>query len=199
MKVVGITGGIGSGKSTVALILEKRFHAFLIYTDKIAHMLMRKGMISYNLIVEYFGEQVLDSDGEIDRKLLGSIVYQDPNKLIHLNSLTHPYVMDYVKNLIKLKQDENVELICVETALPIEAGLKEFCDEIWYVYAPENLRRERLQKSRNITIEKLNDIFKNQIGDELYRDISTHTIQNDSDEEKIIRQIEVLLENSVES
>lgn len=194
MKVVGITGGIGSGKSTVAFILEERFHAYLIYTDKIAHMLMRKGMISYNLIVDYFGEQVLDTDGEIDRKILGSIVYQDPAKLIHLNSLTHPYVMDYVKNLIKTKQEENTQLICVETALPIEAGLKEFCDEIWYVYAPEDIRRERLQKSRNLSIEKLNDIFNKQISDKLYREISTHIIENDSANEKIIRQIEILLE-----
>ncbi|MDF2590072.1 MAG: hypothetical protein K0S41_3913 [Anaerocolumna sp.] len=194
MKVVGITGGIGSGKSTVAYILEERFHAYLIYTDKIAHMLMRKGMISYNLIVDYFGEQILDSDGEIDRKILGSIVYQDPAKLIHLNSLTHPYVMDYVKNLIKTKQEENTQLICVETALPMEAGLKEFCDEIWYVYAPEDIRRERLQKSRNLSIEKLNDIFNKQISDKLYREISTHIIENDSANEKIIRQIEILLE-----
>lgn len=194
MKVIGITGGIGSGKSFIAGIMKENFHAYLINTDQIAHKLMEKGRISYELIVRYFGEKVLDTEGEIDRGALGRIVYQDPDKLLTLNSFTHPYVMEYVKRLIEERRRESETLICIETALPIEAGLKEFCDAIWYVYAPENTRRERLIRSRNYEKEKIDQILKNQISDRDYRKASTHIIINDCPKEKIVGQIEVLLE-----
>ena len=198
MKVIGITGGIGSGKSMVADIMRDDFHAYLINTDQIAHKLMEKGRISYQLIVEYFGEKILTPSGEIERSTLGKLVYQAPEKLLILNSFTHPYVMDYVRKLIEEKGKENENLICVETALPIEAGLRTFCDAIWYVFSPDNLRRERLKESRNYEEEKINQIFKNQISDEDYRKASTHVLINDGSREKIIAQIEVLLEKMPE-
>lgn len=194
MKVIGITGGIGSGKSLVADIMKENFHAYLISTDQIAHMLMEKGKPSYNRILQYFGDEILNTSGEIDRKALGRIVYQDTEKLLTLNSFTHPFVMDYVKSLIKEKHKEGESLICVETALPAEAGLKEFCDAIWYVYAPEQIRRRRLIHSRNYGMEKIEKIFKSQISDSAYRRESTHIIMNDCPREKIIEQIEKLLE-----
>jgi dephospho-CoA kinase len=83
----------------------------------------------------------------------------------------------------------------VETALPIEAGLKDFCDAIWYVYAPETVRRERLKLSRNYDEKKMDEIFKNQISDTEYRKASTHVIINDCPFEKITEQIQILLEN----
>lgn len=193
MKVIGITGGIGSGKSMVADIMRDDFQTFLISTDKIAHKFMEKGGISYKLIVEYFGEDILDEKGEIDRGKLGRIVHSSKEKLLTLNSFTHPYVMDFVKKLIEEKRNENQEIVCVETALPIEAGLNTFCDAIWYVYAPENVRRERLKASRNYDDEKIDRIFQNQISDEDYRKLCTHVLVNDGPREKIIEQIEVLL------
>ncbi len=198
MKVIGITGGIGSGKSMVADIMREDFHAYLINTDQIAHKLMEKGKISYQLIVEHFGEKILTPSGEIDRSAMGRLVYRAPEKLLILNSFTHPYVMDYVRKLIEEKSKENVGLIGVETALPIEAGLHTFCDAIWYVFAPDNIRRERLKESRNYEEEKINQIFKNQISDEDYRKASTHVLINDGPREKIAGQIEVLLEKMPE-
>lgn len=194
MKVIGITGGVGSGKSTITEILKEQYHAFLISTDQVAHMLMQKDKISYKLIVEHFGQSILNENKEIDRTLLGIIVYQDSSKLTLLNSLTHPYVMDYVCNLIRIKRAEKIELVCVETALPIEAGLKDFCDEIWYISAPESVRRGRLKKDRNYSEQKIDNIFKNQISDEDYRKASTHTLNNDCSKEIISNQIEILLE-----
>jgi dephospho-CoA kinase len=195
MKVIGITGGIGSGKSLIADIMRDTFHAYLINTDQIAHKFMEKGEITYQLIIEYFGEEILSPSGEINRGALGKIVYKDGDKLLKLNSFSHPYVMDYVRSLIAEKQKEKTELICVETALPIEAGLKDFCDAIWYVYAPETVRRERLKLSRNYDEKKMDEIFKNQISDTEYRKASTHVIINDCPFEKITEQIQILLEN----
>lgn len=194
MKVIGITGGVGSGKSLIADIMKNDYHAFLINTDQIAHRLMEKGMVSYNLIVQYFGEGILNSSGEIDRAALGNIVYHDTDRLLKLNSFTHPYVMDYVRTLIEEKRKQKEELICVETALPIQAGLKGFCDAIWYVFAPEAVRRERLSQARNYDEQKIDRIFKNQITDSEYRETSTHILINDCPKEKIMEQIKVLLE-----
>lgn len=194
MKVIGITGGIGSGKSAVTDLLEKKYHAFLISTDQIAHMLMQKDMVSYKLIVEYFGEGILDQDKEIDRGKLGKLVYDNPDKLILLNSLTHPYVMNYVSKLIEDKRNQNIEILCVETALPIEAGLKDICQEIWYVYASIDIRKKRLMDHRKYSEEKVESIFKQQISEEAYRSMSTYIIYNDGTLEGIKEQIEVLLE-----
>ena len=194
MKVIGITGGVGSGKSLIAEIMKEHYHAYLINTDQIAHVLMEKGQICYNLIVNYFGEEILNSSGNINRGALGNIVYQTPEKLLILNSFTHPYVMAHVKKIIEEKREEDFELICVETALPIQAGLKDFCDAIWYVFAPEDIRRHRLKQLRNYDEHKIDQIFRNQINDLDYRSSSTQVIINDSSREKILEQIEVLLE-----
>jgi dephospho-CoA kinase len=195
MKVIGITGGIGSGKSTILNILKDTYNAFVISTDHIDHKLMEKGNISYNLIVENFGSGILDQEGNINRKKLGAIVYNNPEKLLLLNSLSHPYVMKHVIDIIEEKRKEKVALICVETALPKEAGLSNFCDEIWYIHASENIRRERLQKSRNYTNEKIDTIFYNQIKENEYRKISTHIIDNNLSREKVAEQIAQILKN----
>lgn len=182
----------------VADIMRNDFHAYVINTDQIAHKLMEKGRISYQLIVEYFGNNILTPSGEIDRSSLSRLVYQSPEKLLLLNSFTHPYVMDYVGKLIEEKNKENEDLICVETALPIEAGLHTFCHAIWYVFSPDNLRRERLKESRNYSDEKIDQIFKNQISEKDYRKASTHVLINDGTREIIAEQIEVLLEKMPE-
>lgn len=194
MKVIGITGGVGSGKSTISKILEDKYHAFLINTDQVAHMLMQKDMISYRLIVDHFGKSILNQDGEIDRGLLGRIVYHNAEKLKLLNSYTHPYVMEHVRKLIQGKIEENLDLLCVETALPAEAGLKDFCDQIWYIYAPEDVRKSRLKSDRNYTDQKIDHIFMSQMKDEEYRNVCTYTLNNNGSIDEILHQIEVLLE-----
>lgn len=193
MKVIGITGGIGSGKSTISNILENNFNAFIISTDAIAHNLMLKGMVSYEKIVDYFGESILDDNKEINRVKLSQCVYGQKDKLFKLNSFTHPYVMKYVKDLIKIKGKE-YPLIGIETALPIEAKLHEICDEIWYVHASSEVRRNRLKETRNYSDEKIDSIFSNQIKEEEYRKISTYEIVNEGSLEKIFDKIQLYVE-----
>lgn len=192
MKVIGLTGGVGSGKSLVADLLERKYQAYLINMDQIAHNLMKKGNLSYQLILEYFGTKILDEAGEIDRKKLGSIVYKDEGGLKRLNSFTHPYVIQYAKEQIEKQKEKR--MVCVETALPHQAGLEDYCDEIWYVFAPEEIRRERLRNSRNYDDKKIEMIFKNQITDEEYKHLSTHVLENYQVPVSLERQIEMLLE-----
>jgi dephospho-CoA kinase len=193
MKVIGITGGIGSGKSTISNILENNFNAFIISTDAIAHKLMGKGMVSYEKIVDYFGESILDDNQEINRTKLAQCVYGQRDKLLTLNSFTHPYVMDYVKELIKLKEVE-YPIIVVETALPREAKLNEICDEIWYVHASYEVRRKRLTSTRNYSDEKIDTIFSNQMKEDEYRKLCTHEIVNEGSVEKIFDKIQLYVE-----
>lgn len=193
MEVVGITGGVGSGKSTISRLLEKQYKAYIIDTDEIAHNLMKKKQTSYNLIVKHFGRTILQEDGEINRSRLGSIVYKDEKELKVLNSFSHPYVMEEVKNIIKSKAGQDWELICVETALPVEADLKAFCDRILYIYTPKDLRIERLKSKRNYSEEKTKDIMARQLSEEEYKDYATDVIMNVSSKDNILNQIDRIL------
>lgn len=192
MKVIGLTGGVGSGKSTIANIIVKNFNVYAIYTDDIARRQMQRGGSSYDGVVKEFGEGILGDDKEIDRKKLALTVFADENKLLRLNELTHPQVQIEVQEIIEsLKEEGNYQAVLVETALLIEAGYVSFCDEVWYVYAPMEDRRKRLRASRGYTDEKMNDIFSKQKSDLEYRRYCTNIIYNEEDtsEEDIIRQI----------
>lgn len=194
MKVIGITGGIGCGKSTVIDVLNMNYQCYVINTDFIAAELMKKDQKAYQKVVEYFGEEILQEDGEINRKKLANRVFKSELDLLKLNSFTHPIVREEV--LSQIEQQRNLgknQLIIVETALPYEARLKEYCDDIWYVTASLEIRRERLKTSRNYSDDKINDIFNKQLSESAYRDFCNHVIVNDTTKENILEQIRVLL------
>lgn len=187
--VIGITGGVGSGKSTVTSILRDNYKAFIINTDKIAHTFMEKNQVSYKLIVKHFTSKVLDEEGNIDRVKLASIVYNDNEELKKLNSFTHPYVMEEVKDIIKEKANENWNYICLETALAVEASLDDICDKVWFIYTPLEIRTERLKKSRNYSDEKIRNIMSKQLSDEEYKSYASDLIINKGTEEELSNQI----------
>lgn len=196
MKVIGLTGGAGSGKSTVAEIIVKNFRVYAIYTDEIARRQMQKGGSSYQGVVKEFGEDILGLDKEIDRKKLAMIVFTDEKKLLRLNELTHPQVLIEVQARIgKLKEEGHYEAVLVETALLKEAGYVSFCDEVWYVYASEEDRRERLKNNRNYSDSKIDDLFSKQKRDAEFREYCTSVIHNGKgkSEDDIIAQISNLL------
>lgn len=197
MKVIGLTGSVGSGKSTVANVFKEKFHAFVIFTDDVAKELMKKGQISYQLTVDYFGSDILDEEGEIDRKKLASIVFQDADELKKLNSFSHPYVERYVQDTIKqIKQSGEYEYVVVETALLLEAGYQRFCDEVWFVTVNDEIRRKRLKESRGYDDAKIDSILKNQMSDMTFQSVATHILNNDCGIDKIEQKIQVILEKS---
>lgn len=212
MKVIGLTGGIGCGKTTVAGILEKHFSMKVIYTDEIAKEQMSKGGISYQPIVDEFGSEILQPDGEIDRQKLSEIIFGDGDrscdgkalqlpgddakasqlqsndtevsrlKRKRINELTHPNVKTYILDTIEvLKELGTFKAVFIETALLIEAGYSEICDEVWYVYASEDERKERLKKFRGMKDQKIDYIFSGQHTDEEYRKHADRIINNGDD------------------
>lgn len=156
-KVIGLTGGSGSGKSTVAKVLE-HLGALIIDCDKIAHENMLKGGIAYNDIVNAFGRGILLTDGEIDRRKLGSIVFSDRTALSRLNSIAHPYIVDRVRTILS-----DVEgLAVIDAALLYEVGLDRLCDEVWVTQAPYSVRIERIMERDGITRQEAENRLSNQ-------------------------------------
>lgn len=195
MKVIGITGGIGSGKSLVAKIMIDKYGAFFINTDKIAKEQMEIGGISYQGVVDYFGRNILAEDGTIDSKKLSKLVFNDKEMLQKLNDLTHPQVLEAVVNELKALGDMGeVKYAIIETALMIESGFDYICDEVWYVYSPEDVRKERLIKERNYSEQKINSILESQSKDEDFRRRFSTVIDNTGSKENLETQIDNILD-----
>lgn len=194
MKVIGITGGIGTGKSTILGILEKTYNAYIMETDKLAHRLMCPGESVYESIIEYFGTDILQENQFIDRGKLGQIVFHNQNKLQKLNEIVHPAVKAYILEDIQQKQQEGtISYYVIEAALLIEDGYKSICDEIWYIYTTQSVRIERLINSRGGNEEKWLQIIKNQSTEDYYREHCDVIIDNGEGVEKTAETIKELL------
>lgn len=163
-KVIGITGGIGTGKTTVLNIFKTEFNADIIEADKIGHLILEPGTIGYQNVIDIFGEGILDMESKepvkpIDRKKLGQIVFNSEKELEKLNSVTHPLIHAKIEDIIN---QSNNKLIIIEAAILITTSLKELCDEIWFIHADINTRIQRLSEGRGISKEKAMLVMNNQ-------------------------------------
>lgn len=190
MKVFGLTGGIGSGKSYIAKIASDNFDILHIDTDSIAKRQMMPGGASYDAVVAEFGSGILSPDGTIDRGRLAQIVFGDRAKLDRLNSITHPNVTKNVKAVFEASEDV-FSGVLVETAILKEAGYESLCDEIWYVRAPLEDRIRRLTRNRGMSEEKARQTIASQADDETFMSYATHVIENPDgmDEQTLISRI----------
>lgn len=189
MKVIGITGGVGSGKTAAAHMLADIARAGLLIADELGHVAMEKDTKGYQQIVDEFGADVLNVRGEIDRQALSKIVFGDSIKLKRLNHIIHPVVKEYIGQYIADRRDEDGFLI-LENAIMFETGCDIFCDEIWYIAVSEEIRKERLQQNRGYSREKSEAIMRQQLQDEIYRKRCQRMISNDGgmDELKVSLQ-----------
>ena len=194
MKVIGVTGGVGSVKSVILSILEKEYGAQTILADLVAHDLMEPGAKSYMEIVETFGDSILQEDGAIDRQKLGSIVFADEKKLEQLNGITHPNVKEEIKRRIaKIRKKGEASMIVLEAALLIESSYEDIYDELWYIYVNRETRYERLKEGRGYTREKTDSIMNNQLSEEEFRAHAQVIIDNSYDIEQTKKQIHEIL------
>ena len=188
MKVIGITGGVGSGKSRVLAYLEEAYGAVICQMDETARSLQKKGTRCFERIVEVFGHEILDAQGELDRAALGSIVFASEEKLAQLNGIVHPEVIRHVAQDIQSKKAQGRSLYVVEAALLPDVG-KELCDELWYIYADESVRRKRLKASRGYTDEKISQMIASQPQEERFRSTCSVVIDNSGSFEDTMKQI----------
>lgn len=188
MKVLGITGGVGSGKSRVLMYLERKYHAAVCQMDEVAKQLQKKGTPCYSQIVQEFGTEITGPDGEIDRIRLGAIAFSDPEKRKVLNRIVHPAVLEQVRRDIAEKESRGVNLYVVEAALLPDVGM-ELCDELWYVYAAEDVRRRRLKVSRGYPDEKITRMIDSQPAETRFRQVCATVIDNSGTFEDTMKQI----------
>ena len=147
MRVIGITGGVGSGKSYVAHRLQELLGAELLITDELGHTVMEPGNLAYRQIIDVFGEEILGEDERIDREALAKIIFGDSEARERLNAIIHPAVMEYVEQYIRERKDRE-GIILLETAIMYETGCDRLCDEVWLVSVPCEERIRRLQRDR---------------------------------------------------
>lgn len=193
MKVIGLTGGVGSGKSTVTEILKDLGYQ-AVQTDAIGKDLMRPGEAGYREIVLFFGDSILQEDGQIDRNRLAKIIFHEPRKKSVVESIIHPLVKRRVIDAVtEARIRGDADYFFVESALLYEDHYETVCDEFWYVYAPESVRRQRLKASRGYSDEKIDSILKSQLSDKSFRSICTQVIDNSGDRQKTKGCLEKLL------
>lgn len=194
MRIIGITGGIGSGKSVVLNLLKEKHDSYIVETDRLAHRLMEPGTEVYNQIISSFGDLILQEDGTINRKKLGAIVFGQEERLDELNKIVHPAVKKYILNDINQKRNLNtIPYYIIESAILIEAGYKEICDEIWYVYVDLEERLKRLIAGRGENREHWQNIILNQSNEAFYRDNCDWVIDNSYTIEKTANMVNELL------
>lgn len=177
MFVIGITGGIGSGKSLVAKFLSKKYNAHLLIADELGHVVMKPGASGYNKIVGLFGKGILGKDGSINRKKLADIVFNDDKARSGLNSIIHPEVFNYISNYIDNRKNQDGYII-LETAIMYETGCDKLCDEVWYVHVPADIRVKRLSDSRGYSEEKSHSIISKQKPDNYFIEKADRVIEN---------------------
>ena len=195
MKVYGITGGAGTGKSEVIKMLQQNFGGCVIMSDEVARELMQKGNISYQLIVEYFGRDILMDDGEIDRKKLADHVFNNKEALEKLNSMTHPYVKDEIRKLIaEAEASGECRFVALESAILLECGYEDICDEFWYVYTKPEIRRQRMKETRNYSDEKVDSVMRNQQPDEVFFEQCSFVIKNNTTLSDVYAQLKEQLD-----
>lgn len=195
MYVIGLTGGVGSGKSYVAQRLSEIYGAKLLIADELAHIVMEKGTSCHKKIVESFGREILGDCDEIDRKKMADIIFKDNNARKKLNDIVHPEVINYIKKYIDDRKDRE-GIIILETAIMYESNCDKFCDEVWYVYVPADIRIKRLSDNRGYSEEKSRAIISKQKDDQFFIEKADRIIKNDASFKELEEELKCLKHNT---
>ncbi len=180
MKVIGLTGRIGSGKSTISKYLEE-LGAVVIDADKVAHKVLSPDHeIGRNVIAE-FGQGILNTAGEIDRKKLGEIVFNNPEVLERLTEIMHPPMYEMVKNRIEEQRRQGIKVVILEVIALIEANWTTLTDEIWVTVASEETVIKRIQKQRGMSEEQILSRIRSQLTTEEWIEHADIIIENNGD------------------
>lgn len=195
MRLIGITGGVGAGKSTILEYIKAHYRCRVYLADQVAHAVKEPGQPCYEALVELLRREVLEENGQIHKGRMAERIFRDENLLEQVNALVHPAVRAYLLEKIREAREEGwAELFFIEAALLIECGYRDIVDEMWYVHAGEDLRSGRLRESRGYSPEKIGQIMGSQLTEEGFRAGSDFVIDNSGTPEESYRQIRRRLE-----
>ncbi len=193
--VIGITGGVGSGKSLVLEYLKENYPCRIYIADKIANDIKEPGSKINEKLVELLGDEILNEDGSVNKPVMATKMFASEELTKKVNEIIHPAVKDYLVDSIELaKKDENIKYVFIEAALLIEAGYKDILDEIWYVRRPSAERFKSLSDSRGYTLEKTKSIMDKQLSDGDFAKNSDRIIENDGTIDELYGKVKVCVE-----
>ncbi|CAA3898044.1 Dephospho-CoA kinase [Staphylococcus aureus] len=191
-KVIGLTGGIASGKSTVSELLSV-FGFKVVDADKAAREAVKKGSKGLAQVREVFGDEAIDENGEMNRRYMGDLVINHPEKRLELNAIIHPIVRDIMEEEKQeyLKQGYNV---IMDIPLLFENELENTVDEVWVVYTSESIQMDRLMQRNNLSLEDAKARVYSQISIDKKSRMADHVIDNLGDKLELKQNLERLLE-----
>lgn len=191
MRTIGITGGVGAGKSLVLDYIQKHYPAQIYKADEIANYLKEPGKSCYQPIVDLLGKQVLSGDGTIHKNKMAELIFKSPGLLEQVNAIIHPAVKNFIMTRIEEgKNKKEKAFFILEAALLIEEGYDKILDELWYIRAEEKSRRGRLQSQRQYSEEKIQNIMGHQLTDTEFLRYCKVVIDNNGNPEDTYKQID---------
>ncbi len=190
MLVIGITGGVGAGKTRILQVLQTHCNCRIVLADEVGNKVKEPGQKCYDKIVKLLGNTILEEDSTINRLKMAEKIFSEKQLLEEVNQIIHPAVKEYILKEIEMEKEKNeVEVFFLEAALLIEAGYIPLLDELWYIYSDRHVREERLRKSRGYTQKKIRQIMSKQLAEEEFEKYANVKLDNSYEFEKTVNQI----------
>ena len=198
MITIAVTGGIGAGKSETVNILEK-LGARTVSADLLGHAAYVRGTVAYDEMVEAFGDAIVGPDGEIDRKIVGDIVFRDETKLRTLESIVWDRIREMLEDVLAHNRAEQVAVTVIEAAVLFEAGWQSLADSVWTVEASYHQRLARIIEKTALGEGAVRDRMDAQLPPEIRVEKADEVICNDSDIAALEQRITELWEATTET
>lgn len=196
MRIIGITGGVGAGKTQVLSYIEDHYRCRVLRADEAAHLLEEPGQECYARLVALLGRDILKEDGAIDKRRMADVVFSDKHILTQVNAIVHPAVKKYILEQIRYEQERGaVDFFFIEAALLIEERYDLIADEMWYIHADAKVREKRLVQDRHYSVEKAAAIMRGQLSEAQFRKHCSVVIQNNGDLAETYQQVRAVLGN----
>lgn len=190
MLVIGITGGVGAGKSSVLKALQEHCNCRIVLADDVGNKVKEPGQSCYLQIVDLLGKDILKEDSTIDKIKMAEKIFADAAVLEQVNNIIHPAVEAYILNEIRKERERKViDVFFLEAALLIEAGYVPYLDELWYIFSEKDVRIKRLKESRGYSEEKIEQIMGSQLSEAEFRTYADVVLNNSYEFELTFAQI----------
>ena len=193
MRVIGLTGGIGTGKSTASEYLRKQGFS-IIDADRISREIVEPGTLLLKELEKNFGSGIIKDDGTLDRKALAAIVFSDKEKKSRLDGLMYGHILDEIERKISESQSGEGRGIIVDAPLLFETGLEKKCDQVWLITADEKLRILRVCERDGMDPEEVRARIQNQMADEEKKERAHRIVDNSGSKEALLAQLAELIE-----
>lgn len=194
MKIIGITGGVGVGKTQALSFIEKHYCCKIIRADEAAHLLYEPGGECYKRIVQLLGCEILNSDDTVNKVKMAEIIFNNKELKEEVNRIIHPAVKRYILGQIAYEKEKgSVDYFFIEAALLIEEQYDQIADELWYIHSDAAIRKKRLAESRQYSAQRTEDIMNGQLSEEEFRKHCKVVISNNGSLEETYKQIKDIM------